>query len=200
MSKKQNKIDIEEMNRIITQHPKVFSISVIITGILFCFIFAPIGISLIIAGILFYIIFPKIFKNYKSANISNPYACIDFEFPDTDGHGHHILTVYDMNVSGVFREQNGIDPQSIIPNLYPGEQILLEADPNNEFDEYAVKVKILNGIQIGWLPMGENLQMDISRRLNAGQTVYARVKKGFNSDYYHGKIGLIIEVARYSTR
>lgn len=121
-----------------------------------------------------------------------------FEFPSTDGHGHKLLTVYDMNVTGVMREHDGIDPQTIIPKLFEGDQLLLEADPDNEYDANAVKVKTMDGIQIGWLPKGENLQIDIADRLNSGQTVYARIKKGYLLDNYPGKVGLVIDVARYS--
>lgn len=121
-----------------------------------------------------------------------------FEFPQTDGHGHKLLTVYDMNVTGVMREHDGIDPQTIIPKLHEGEQLLLEADPTNKYDSNAVKVKTINGIQIGWLPQGENLQIDVANRLNRGQVVYARVKKGYLLDNYPGKVGLVIDVARYS--
>lgn len=121
-----------------------------------------------------------------------------FEFPSTDGHGHKLLAIYDMNVTGVMREHDGIDPQTIIPKLFEGDRLLLEADPTNPYDPNAVKVKTMNGIQIGWLPQGENLQIDIADRLNSGQTVYARINKGYLLDNHPGKIGLVIDVARYS--
>lgn len=123
-----------------------------------------------------------------------------FEFPETDPHGHHILKIYDLNVTGVMREFNNIRSQEIIAQLSIGDEIILEADPNNEYDSYAVKVETPNHIQIGWLPRGENLQIDISERLRSGETVYARVKKIYPLSKYPGNNGLVIDVARYSKR
>jgi len=133
-------------------------------------------------------------------DISDTKHNLNFEFPETDASGHKILTIYDMNVVGVMHIQDGIDPQTIIPKLYEKEQIILETDSANRYDPYAVKVKTINGVQIGWLPKGENLQIDISKRLNSGQTVLARIKKAYLLNNYPGKVGIVIDVARYSKR
>ena len=124
----------------------------------------------------------------------------EFVFPETDENGHEMLTIYNMNIVGVMHEHDGVNPQNIIPKMYEGDQVLLDADVDNEFDTHAVKVKTLDGQQIGWLPKGENLQIDIFNRLTKGQTVYARVKEGYELSSYPGNIGLCIEVARYASR
>ncbi len=137
----------------------------------------------------------------NNRKIQNTYTSSGyFEFPETDPHGHHILKIYDLNVTGVMREFNNIRSQEIIAQLSIGDEIILEADPNNEYDSYAVKVETPNHIQIGWLPRGENLQIDISERLRSGETVYARVKKIYPLSKYPGNNGLVIDVARYSKR
>lgn len=121
----------------------------------------------------------------------------EFTFPQKDRNGNSLLTVYDLNVTGTMHLHDGIDPQLIIPQLFEGDQILLEADPNNKYDSSAVKVKTTQGWQIGWLPSDEKLQYDVFCRLMEGQEVYARVNKGYLLDYYPGKIGLVIDIARY---
>lgn len=123
----------------------------------------------------------------------------EFVFPETDDCGHEMLTIYNMNIVGVLHNHDGVNPQAIIPKMYEGDQVVLEADPDNNFDTHAVKVKTLDGQQIGWLPKGENLQIDIFNRLTKGQTVYARVKEGYELSSYPGNIGLCIEVARYAS-
>lgn len=124
----------------------------------------------------------------------------EFSFPETDEAGHTILKIYDVNVVGVIHEHDGINPQLIIPKMYKGDQVILEADPNNNYDQCAVKVKTLDDQQIGWLPRGESLQIDIFNRLIEGRTVYARVKEGYELASRPGNIGLCIEIARYSAR
>lgn len=122
----------------------------------------------------------------------------EFSFPETDSAGHPALTVYNINIVGVLHPHNGINPQDVIPQMFAGDRIILEADPTNEYDDHAVKVKNTDGIQIGWLPKGESLQIDIFDRLQGGQTVYARIKEAYELQSYPGNIGLCIEVARYA--
>lgn len=201
--------NFNELNRNIEDSPKamgciklflkIVSIFFILSGILLC-LAKPISgvIVTFIGGLIFWLTRGMKFKHLKELPWEEEFTA--FEFPQIDKNGHRILTVYDMNVTGVMKNQNGINPQGIIPKLRQGEQIILEADPNNQYDNCAVKVKTLNNIQIGWLPMGENLQIDIFERLQKGQTVYARVNRIYDLDLYPGKKGLIIDVARYATR
>lgn len=164
--------------------------------------------SWVIIGMIFGVLFFVISRSYKkfveSSNSNNfsmgKHFGVPFEFPDTNGHGSHILKVYDINVNGVNNEQNGINPQDVIPQLYIGEQMFLEADPSNKYDKCAVKVKTKDNVQIGWLPMGENLQIDIFNRLMKNQVVYARVSRIYELTMYPGSYGVVIDVARYATR
>ena len=123
-----------------------------------------------------------------------------FRFPQEDAEGHPMLKVYDVPVSGVTHETDGWDPQDIIPHLKRGDRIILEADPDNQYDDYAVKVKTINDIQIGWIKRGLNLQIDIFNRLMKGREVYARVNEVHEFNSSKGLYGLTIEVARYTMR
>lgn len=206
--------DIMALNKKIEESPKSMgcfvlfmksiAVLIILMGIMLCLIKPISGILAIIFGILILLLFRTKNKNLNSnnliPNVSDDNTHSEFEFTETDKNGKSLLKIYDINVTGVMHNQDGVDPQTIIPQLYEGEQIILEADPENIYDKNAVKVKTVHGQQIGWLPQGDNLQIDIANRLNSGQTVYARVKKGYWLDNYPGKVGIIIDVARYSKR
>lgn len=58
--------------------------------------------------------------------------------------------------------------QKEIDALTGEEQLVLVADPTNEYDEYAVKVEA-NGVMIGWIRKGNN--KEISKALLAGKKV-----------------------------
>ena len=193
--------DIMALNKKIEESPKSMgcfvlfmksiAVLIILMGIMLCLIKPISGILAIIFGILILLLFRTKNKNLNSnnliPNVSDDNTHSEFEFPETDKNGKSLLKIYDINVTGVMHNQDG-------------EQIILEADPENIYDKNAVKVKTVHGQQIGWLPQGDNLQIDIANRLNSGQTVYARVKKGYWLDNYPGKVGIIIDVARYSKR
>ncbi len=123
----------------------------------------------------------------------------EFEFPYADSNGNPALNVYDMNVVGIMHIQGGYNPQLVIPQMFIKDRVILEADVNNTYDDHAVKVLNTDGVQIGWLPKGENLQIDIYDRLTKGQEVYARIKEAYELKTYPGNIGVSIEVARYVT-
>jgi len=124
----------------------------------------------------------------------------EFSFPETDEKGHGILTIYNINIVGVTKPKNGINPQEIIPQMFEGDPVVLVADIHNAYDRHAVMVKTHDGVHIGWLPKGDNLQIDIFDRLVKGQTVYAKIKEGYELATAPGNIGLCIEVARYASR
>lgn len=220
---KNNNVDkINELNARIENSPKaskvyrivirIFAAIIILMGLLLCFAVPVAGIIGILIGVFIWIFGGRVCKNpAKSLTVTDKNTAFTnifgihknpgfFDFPEMDAAGHTLLNVYNINVVGVLHEHDGIDPQTIIPQLYEGEQMILEADPSNKHDEYAVKVKTITGEQVGWLPQGANLQIDIFNRLTEGQTVYARVKKGYLMDRYPGKVGLVIDIARYSKR
>lgn len=149
--------------------------------------------------------FTKKWKGLSVNEVLHPFRYVykspgEFVFPETDESGHKALTVYNINIVGVLHPKDGINPQDVIPQMFEGDRVLLEADPNNKHDDYAVKVKTHDGIQIGWLPKDDSLQMDIFDCLMKGQTVYAKIKEGYELPSYPGNIGLCIEVARYASR
>ena len=172
-------------------------------SLVLCFATLPAGLL----GCLFAVITFSIGKKYanvskESPKVSNKQSLHKyFEFPQEDKRGRDILkNTHYMIVVGVRFIKNGVNPQDIIPNLAIGERIILEADPNNEYDCYAVKVKTNTGMQIGWLPKGDELQINISERLQQGHTVLARVKCIYELSDFPGYKGLKIEIARYSKR
>ena len=125
------------------------------------------------------------------------------EFPERDRNGKRLLTIYDTVITGINKENNGINPQDYIEELVIGEEVFLIADPQNKYDEYAVKVCNKDGVQLGWIPRGHDvdsskLQTDISTRLQKGCTVLARVLKKYETQ--QGYIGIVIVVARYAVR
>lgn len=105
-----------------------------------------------------------------------------------------VLETYDCNVTGVMINQDGIDRQSIIRKLKIGDKIMLIADPDNQYDDNAVKVYVSNGVQIGWLPRGSYEQLEVFDRLSKGEFVSAHASKIYALDHYPGNYGLIIDI------
>jgi hypothetical protein len=69
---------------------------------------------------------------------------------------------------------NGLDRfcyRSCYPNLYPGTQVELRAQPYNPGDSNAIEVRF-DGAQIGWVPRAQN--KDLARRLRNGQKLVAK--------------------------
>jgi hypothetical protein len=69
---------------------------------------------------------------------------------------------------------NGLDRfcyRSCYPNLYPGTQVELRAQPYNPVDSNAIEVRF-DGAQIGWVPRAQN--KDLARRLRNGQKLVAK--------------------------
>ena len=125
------------------------------------------------------------------------------KFPERDKNGKRLLTIYDTVITGISKGNNGVNPQDYIEELEIGEEVFLIAEPENKYDKYAVKVCNKDGIQLGWIPRGndvtsEKLQIDISERLQKGCTVLARVLKKYETQ--QGYIGIVIVVARYAVR
>lgn len=107
------------------------------------------------------------------------------------------LEVCDSNVTGVMKIQNGINPQSLIKNMRIGDKIVLVADPNNKYDDRAVRVCNFQGVQIGWLPKGSYEQLEVFEHLIHGEPVFASIKKIYEMDYYPGNYGLVIDISYY---
>ncbi len=101
------------------------------------------------------------------------------EFPQVDKYGNKILRTVSFTLSGVNHVHDGSDPQKIIKPSLRGQWLTLKAEPQNKYDNTAVKV-LYKGKYIGWLPnTNETLaQWDakkmISRRLCRGMEVLAR--------------------------
>lgn len=172
-----------------------------------CFTFSWfVAVVLILAGII------TIFRaNAMSADVVKKLQKkhpILSEFPDADEAGHEMLKILTVDLHGAMYIHDGVDPQRIIPQLVENEQLILEADPENEHDRYAVRVYTVNYEQIGWLPAGSR---DVSNRLQMGRTVYARVAEKCTVDCNHTYDmefwdpkkcwdNIKLEIARYSAK
>lgn len=121
-------------------------------------------------------------------------------FPAQDASGNRLLRVYDTTVTGVTHKHDGIDPQERIEELEVGEELILEADPDNKHDKDATQVITVEGQQIGWIPQADdhsnNLHADVAKRLREGLSVRACVKKLYTQQT--GATGVIIYVGRYA--
>ncbi|NDO20489.1 hypothetical protein FMM68_12615 [Lachnospiraceae bacterium MD329] len=124
-------------------------------------------------------------------------------FPERDKYNRRRLTIYDTIITGVNKLHNGIDPQPYISELSSGDDILLIPDPYNRYDQSAIKVCTEEGVQIGWIPKGDDLdslhfQQDVFYRLQNNYAVLAKVKEKYTTK--SGDVGVIIDVARYALK
>ena len=62
------------------------------------------------------------------------------------------VDTFQTNIAGVtFKNKDGSSRQKLISRCLVGEDVLLEAEPNNRHDPYAMKVLNKNGKQLGYL-------------------------------------------------
>jgi len=162
-------------------------------------------IIIILIAIVIFLIREREEPGYNSNSILNSltphYEAPIKDFPETDINGKQLLTTYHEAITGVTKIYDGVDPQSILLHLKPGQDLLLEADPKNKYDKFAVKVLTTLGEQIGWIPRecyATNLQQDISDRLINGFTVLAKVKAITGGTNSKPTYGCVIDIARYS--
>ena len=77
---------------------------------------------------------------------------------------------YPARVAGVTKKNtDGISRQDVIAQLYEGDVLILEAEPNNKYDPNAVKVCKPDGQQAGYISVG--LAKSVSERLLDNQRV-----------------------------
>lgn len=73
------------------------------------------------------------------------------DFPQTSKDGTKLMKTIEFTLSGVNHVHDGSDPQKVINRNMKGKWLTLQADPQNKYDETAVKV-LCDGKYIGWLP------------------------------------------------
>lgn len=121
----------------------------------------------------------------------------DFNKSTGSNFAQKILETCDSNVTGVMKLQNGINPQTLIHNMHIGDKIILIADPQNKYDDSAVKVCNFQGVQVGWLPKGSIEQLEVFDQLIHNEPVFSSVKKIYAMDRYPGSFGLVIDISYY---
>lgn len=86
--------------------------------------------------------------------------------------------------------------QELLQYCAPGEQVILEHQPNNKHDPCAIAVRVLNGDQIGWIPAGDYY---LARHIVSGGKVSARIQAitGGPYSYEEGNFGCVIEIGKY---
>ena len=71
------------------------------------------------------------------------------------------------------QEENTMQPQEIEKEIIPKEsELILEREPNNEFDKFAVKV-LFKDNKLGYIPKSKN--QTVARLMDAGKQFYAKV-------------------------
>ncbi len=94
-----------------------------------------------------------------------------------------------------YDNEDGSSRQKIIGKLKLGEDLILERDTENKFDDAAVKVCRVGGEQIGFLDM--DIAVEINARLKEGSRVDAKV----TSINYIGKFKEVeIQLQKHSRR
>lgn len=68
-----------------------------------------------------------------------------------------------------------IEDESLIDALNLGEKLTLKREPQNAFDEKAIRVDNKDGKKLGYVPEKDNLVF--SRLMDAGKMLYAKVVK-----------------------
>ena len=68
-----------------------------------------------------------------------------------------------------------IEDESLIDALNIGEKLTLKREPQNAFDEKAIRVDNKDGKKLGYVPEKDNLIF--SRLMDAGKMLYAKVSK-----------------------
>ncbi len=92
-------------------------------------------------------------------------------------------------------DDTGIARQKIIQKVKPGDELLLQPDEQNRFDDAAIKVCRINGDQLGFLDT--DLAIEIYARLREGSRVDAHVVSVVDHGGYKG---VTIELQKYSRR
>lgn len=98
---------------------------------------------------------------------------------------------FDCMVSGSqFESKNGVPRESYIEDMHPYENLDLQLEEDNEFDENAVLV-LYDGNDIGYIP--KRFSAKVSNYLKGGYEVEAFVKKTYKKEQ-HINCVMIIEV------
>lgn len=97
------------------------------------------------------------------------------ELPMCDSNGAVYQNIWKANIKGLTHNQDGTDPQKLVPKLEINEMVYLVPIPDNIHDDTAIKVKTDDGRSIGWYPSKDQYSEDLFWRLQAGEEVCASV-------------------------
>lgn len=78
--------------------------------------------------------------------------------------------------------------------LQPGTPLEFIADPNNQYDRYAVKVMTVDGEQLGYIAKKDGLNKTISENLQRGMAYHATVSSVSEAASDDMNIGVNIKV------
>lgn len=81
------------------------------------------------------------------------------------------ILLYETYIAGTMY----IEDESLIDALNLGEKLTLKREPQNAFDEKAIRVDNKDGKKLGYVPEKDNLIF--SRLMDAGKMLYAKVLK-----------------------
>lgn len=88
----------------------------------------------------------------------------------------YLLTV---PIAGLFYTD---DINNLIDDLSVDDQLILEREPDNEHDKYAILVNDSYGEKLGYIPRENN--KIIARLMDAGKNIYGKVKEIKDEDKY----------------
>ncbi len=80
------------------------------------------------------------------------------------------IYLFDTYVAGTSHIE-GIE--ELEPYLKVGDRLDFFREPNNQYDEYAIAIKNVDGIKIGYVPMRDNIIF--SRLMDAGKLLFGRI-------------------------
>lgn len=98
---------------------------------------------------------------------------------------------YNARVAGVsYANDDGSSRQSIVAKLMPRDVLVLEPEPTNAYDKYAVAVKTRDGHQIGYLDRRN--ARETSRRMQAGELWTAVIRNVDGSNGSHLGVSIVM--------
>lgn len=183
----------------------IIAVILLCLSLLLCFVMPPMGIIFVAVSVIIFFVSRKYKKTAKDIEngtfvapkpttirelmpkaVEAPKAAPVFSASISD--------LYEINITGVLKEHDGVNPQDIICRLREDDELTLEPDPNNPYDPTAIKVKTVNGLQIGWIPRDCNVKPLMFETWRNGGDVLANFVESYPLSAYPDKLGACIEI------
>ena len=90
---------------------------------------------------------------------------VNGDMPKTDTKGNKVSNITRISISGTTHQHLNSNPEREIKRLKAGQLVVLVPDPDNEYDNEAIRVMTTHGKQIGWIPKSYPYKTLIFQRL-----------------------------------